>query len=85
MMRLHSCRIFQWEQDFDALIEIALASSRRCRDRSRHAAIFKIEDAAVLEETAYDAAHADAAAEPANARDQHALASHDEIDFHAGL
>src|SRR4051794_14975706 len=48
-------------------------------------AIFKIEDAAVFEEAADDAANANAAADAANTGDQNALAAHDEIDLDTGL
>ena len=47
------------------------------------AAILEIEDAAVFQEAPDDAAHANPAADSANARDQRALAAHDQIDLHS--
>ena len=49
------------------------------------AAVFKIEDAAVLEVAAKNTAHADVLADAFNAGHEHADAAHDEVDLHTGL
>src|SRR5262249_40562446 len=48
----------------------------------RCAAVFEIENSAVLEKTSDDAAHANAMAQSVHVGPQRARSSHDEVDFH---
>src|SRR5450432_4242917 len=58
--------IFHRENHLDAFVEIALHPVGAAQIQLRRAAIFEIINAAVLQETPDDAAHADAAAQPAH-------------------
>lgn len=77
--------ILDGKEDFDAGIEIALHPVGATEIEIGLTAVFEIENAAVLEETADDAADADTAADASQAGDESALAANDEINFDSGL
>jgi hypothetical protein len=84
-MRSFTCGSFRGKKHFHALVQVPRHPVRAPQVDFRLPAIFKIKDAAVFQETANDAAYPDAAAEPAKARHEGALAANDEIDFNASL
>jgi len=77
--------IFYRKHYFNALIELAWHPIGAGYIDLFLATVGEIEDAAVLEETAYDASHLDVVADAANSGAQSAHASHQKIDLHSGL
>src|SRR5215469_5317934 len=73
------------EHDFDALVEITRHPVGAGQIDLLLPPIGEIKNAAVLEKTPHNAAHANAIADAANAGPQRADAAHDQIDFDAGL
>src|ERR1043166_3447062 len=69
---------------FDAVVKISGHQISTADVDLIMSAIGKPEHTAVLEETAHDAAHADVFGKSRNARAQHADATYDQIDLHAG-
>src|ERR1700690_441080 len=65
--------VLEGKQYFDTLVQIARHPIRATQVHLRFPAIFKIEDAAVLQKTSHDAAHPDAAADAAQTRHQSTL------------
>src|SRR3984957_1679100 len=82
---LAKLRIFDRKDHLDPFVEIPLHPVGAAKIEFRLAAVFEKIDAAVLQKSADDTAHANAAAKPAYARDQRALSPHDQIDLDAGL
>ncbi len=86
---MHHAVAEQWvlkrKQDFHALVQIARHPVGAAEVDLRLAAVLEVKDAAVLEEPAHDAAHADAVADATNPRPQGANATYEQIDLHAGL
>src|SRR5215472_10158844 len=77
--------ILQREEHLDTLIQIARHPVRAAQINLRLAAVLEIKDAAVLQEAAYDAAHANPAADAAQAWHQGALPANNQVNFHARL
>ena len=69
--------------EFDAVVEIPRHPVGGREEDVLLAAVIEAEDAAVLEEAADDAAHADVFADVLESGTQHADAAHDEVDFDA--
>src|ERR1019366_6665498 len=78
-------RVLEREQDFHALVQIAMHPIGATEVDFRLAAVLKVIDAAVLEEPAHDTAHADTVAEAANPRAQRANAAHEQPNVHSCL
>src|SRR5579862_843557 len=77
--------ILDAEDDFDAFVDIALHPIGAAEEQLGLTAVAEDEDAAVLQESPYDAAHANAAAEAADTGAQGARAADDQVDLHTGL
>jgi hypothetical protein len=77
--------VSQAEDDLDALVDVALHPVGTAEKHLGLTVVAEDEDAAVFEKPSDDTAHADPAAEPANAGAQRARAAHDEFDLHARL
>ena len=71
------------EHDFDPFVEVAGHPVGGAEIEIRLAAIFEIEDAAVLEEAPDETAYADTMAEASDARPESAGAANNEIDLDA--
>ena len=69
--------------EFDAVVEIPRHPVGGREEDVLLAAVIEAEDAAVFEEAADDAAHADVFADVLESGAQHADAAHDEVDFDA--
>src|SRR5580692_5467031 len=82
---LAKLRIFHRKDHLDPFVEIPLHPVGAAKIEFGLATVCEKIDTAVLEKSADDTAHADAAAKPAHARDQRALTPHDQIDLHARL
>src|ERR1700722_10282046 len=78
-------RVLQGEQHLDAFVKIARHPIGAAEKNFRLPTILEIIDAAVLEEPAYDAPHANAVAETANAWPQRTNAANDQLDINSGL
>ncbi len=73
------------ENYLDALVDVALHPIGAAEENFGLASVGEDEDAAVLEKTPDDTAHANSAAQPANTGAQRARAADDQLDMHAGL
>src|SRR5580692_4459193 len=78
---LAKLRILHRKDHLDAFVEIALHPVGAAKIKFGLAAVFEKIDAAVLQKSANDTAHANAAAKPAYAGDERALSPHDQIDL----
>ena len=78
-------RVFDRKEDLAALEEVARHPVRAAAVDVLFAAVREVEDAAVFQEPAHDAADADVLAETLDAGPQRADAAHHQIDLHAGL
>src|SRR5208282_2217871 len=65
-------RVLEREQNFDALVQIAVHPIGAADVDFGLAAVLEVKNTAVLQEPAHDAAHADAVADAANSRPQRA-------------
>ena len=74
-------RILQREQDFNALMQVPRHPVRAAQIHFRIATIFKIENAAVLQESSHDAAHSYTVAHAANSRTQSANSTYQQLDL----
>src|SRR5271157_6437236 len=75
---LPELRVFHWEKHFDALVKIPRHPVRAAQIDFRLTAIFKVKDAAMLQETPDNAAHANVAADAAQAGHQGALSANNQ-------
>src|ERR1700686_3216023 len=77
--------IAQWHQHFYALVQIARHPVGSADVNLFVAAIGKVENAAVLQEAAHNAANADVVAHSPHSRTERANPTHDQTDLYSGL